>query len=219
MNASRHLTEAERHDVADNLAMAEPLFRAPEHLDHCASCAADVARIKGLMARFRETARPTDTGPDLWPEIQSRIERGKLLQLPSGLAQPAKTQLHSWRIVVGLAAAALLIVALPTLRRRSIDVPSVSATPEAVGVSFVADSARAYEQEATVLLNELEMRRAMMNPQTRALVDHDIAVIDKAIAELRDAIARDPNNAALRRLLASSYRQKVELLKRAGSSG
>ena len=63
------------------------------------------------------------------------------------------------------------------------------------------------------------MRRAMMNPQTRVLVDHDIAVIDKAIAELRDAIARDPNNAALRRLLASSYRQKVELVKRAGSSG
>jgi len=39
-----------------------------------------------------------------------------------------------------------------------------------------------------------------------------------AIAELKDAIVRDPNNPALRQLLATSYRQKVELLKRANAS-
>jgi len=42
--------------------------------------------------------------------------------------------------------------------------------------------------------------------------------VDVAIAELKDAIARDPNNPALRQLLATSYRQKVELLKRASAS-
>lgn len=83
----------------------------------------------------------------------------------------------------------------------------------------VADSTRAYEAEAQELLNQLQLQRAMMPPRTSASVDHDLAVIDSAIAELREAIARDPNNPALRRLLASSYRQKVELLKRVNGAG
>ena len=41
----------------------------------------------------------------------------------------------------------------------------------------------------------------------------------KAIAELKDAIAHDPNNPSLRRLLALSYRQKVDVLKRVGNAG
>ena len=57
-----------------------------------------------------------------------------------------------------------------------------------------------------------------MPPEARSSVDHDLRVIDDAIAEVKDALVRDPNNPALRRLLASSYRQKVELLKRANGA-
>jgi hypothetical protein len=50
-------------------------------------------------------------------------------------------------------------------------------------------------------------------------IDHDLRVIDGAIAELERAIERDPRNPALRALLAQSYKQKVDLLKRIGNAG
>jgi len=53
-----------------------------------------------------------------------------------------------------------------------------------------------------------------LRPDAAKALDHDLRVVDVAIAELKDAVARDPNNPALRRLLATSYRQKVDLLKR-----
>jgi hypothetical protein len=76
-----------------------------------------------------------------------------------------------------------------------------------------------YENESRRLLNELEMQRAMMPPTARASLDSDLVVIDRSIAELKDAVARDPRNVSLQRLLAASYRQKVELLERANNAG
>ena len=74
MNASRHLTEAERHDAADGTRSPEQSGDAAEHLGHCESCAADVARIKQLMTRIRELPAPANSGDDLWADIRSRIE-------------------------------------------------------------------------------------------------------------------------------------------------
>jgi hypothetical protein len=52
-----------------------------------------------------------------------------------------------------------------------------------------------------------------------ASIQRDLRVIDQAIGELQLAIERDPRNPALRQLLASSYRQKVQVLRRAGNAG
>ena len=207
-----HLTEAERHDAADGA----PELRdgVAEHLALCEVCAADVARVRELMSRVRAAPPPTDSGADLWPEIRSRIEREKIVQLPAaGTPPPARRTAHMvfW-VGGGLAAALLLVLALPQARR--VGKARVAADP--VELRLVADSARAYEREATILLKELELRRAMIHPQYRTSLDRDLRVIDDAILELEEAIVRDPNNPALRRLLAASYKQKVDLLKRVG---
>jgi len=88
-------------------------------------------------------------------------------------------------------------------------------------VSLVAavDSAHAYQEEAQALLNHFELQRATLRPELRQALDRDLKTIDVAIAELQDAIRNDPANPALRRLLASSYRQKVDLLKRVSNAG
>jgi hypothetical protein len=83
---------------------------------------------------------------------------------------------------------------------------------------LVADSVKSYEDEARVLLNRLEVQRAMLRPDAAASIDRDLKVIDSAIAELQEAIRNDPRNAALRHLLAASYRQKIDLLKRASNA-
>jgi hypothetical protein len=219
MNAQRHLTEAERHDAADGSLASEQQATVAEHLAQCASCADDVARVRNLMTRVREDSTHPDV--DLWPEIRSRIEREKIVQLPATTSEMpvvGRRPVGNWLALaaVGVAAALILVVALPISRGKGKAVPSTATAPMTPEVQLVVDSTRAYEREATILLNELELRRAMIRPQLRASLDHDLRTLDDAILELKEAIARDPNNPALRRLLASSYKQKVDLLKRVG---
>jgi hypothetical protein len=216
MNSSRHLSESERHDAADGVPAPDLSPDVAEHLGACEVCARDVARIKRLMTRIAEAPHAMDPGVDLWPEIRLRIEREKIIQLPSEPAavvtRPVVRYVR-WALVA--AAAAVLVVALPLARSKG---KAVQVQPTPVTnqeLILAADSARAYEREATVLLNELELRRALLPPSRRTSIDRDLTIIDQAILELKDAIARDPNNPALRRLLASSYKQKVDLLKRA----
>lgn len=189
--------------------------------------AADGARLRELMTHT--STPPPGVLDELWPGIKSRIEQTKLVAMESpreSPAEPAPGRARSgarraiW-IASGIAAT-ILVVALIQGGRRAKGATHDGAgvrSPSSATVTPVADSAQAYEQEANFLLNEMEMRRAMLPPRTAATVDHDLRVIDQAIAELKDAIARDPNNPALHRLLASSYKQKVELLKRVATAG
>ncbi|HEY9225649.1 MAG TPA: hypothetical protein VIP11_03310 [Gemmatimonadaceae bacterium] len=222
MNASRHLTEAERHEAADGSLAPDQQADITAHLEQCETCASDVARVKTLMTRLREMPSPVDTGPDLWPEIRSRIEQDKIVQLPATDTRSGTSNAFGRRALIvaaGLAAALLFVMLLPPSRGKGRALPPAAGSPAAVELQLAADSARTYEREATILLNELELRRAMLRPQQRSSLDRDLKIIDDAIVELKDAIARDPNNPALRRLLASSYKQKVDLLKRVGRPG
>lgn len=217
MTNSRHLTEAERHDIADGTLGADVPTDVTDHIAHCAECAADVTRVRQLMTRVREAPLPADPAGDLWPDIRTRIEREKIVQLSSAAVHGAGRSMFRVPILAaGVAAAVILVlIALPFVRTGKARLATPSAAP--IGeVRLAADSARLFEREATILLNELELRRAMIPPQRRTAIDHDLKVIDDAILELKRAIERDPNNAALLRMLASSYRQKIDVLKRAG---
>lgn len=219
MTALRHLNEAERQGAADGTLASEVASDVTEHLGTCDVCAADVARLRSLMTRIHDAPPPTALdGDDLWPAIRARIEAEKVAPLRDAPRSASiVTRRRAW-LTAGLAAAGVVLIALVVRRG-----PTRSATPDAVApgtsLTAVAESTRVYEEQARFLLNQLELRRALMRPQTAASVDHDLEVIDTAIAELERAIERDPNNIALRALLASSYRQKVDLLKRIGNAG
>jgi hypothetical protein len=222
-SALTHLSEAERHGAADGTLAPELVAAVGQHLEACDVCAADVARIKTLMTRMREA--PTvvgDHAADLWPGIRARIEQDKVASLHARRAASAEPRLRprrTWFAAAGVVAAGLL--AAVVIRRNTAPAPPVvegfgrgSAT-----LTAVAESTHVYEEQIRFLLNELELRRALMRPQTAASMNHDLEVIDNAIAELKRAIERDPNNIALRALLAQSYRQKVDLLKRITNAG
>jgi hypothetical protein len=225
-DANHHLTEEERQGVADGTLDADRLRAAEHHLAACDACARDVGSLRKLMARIPAPSPSDATAPavldDLWSSIRSRIEEAKVIPLdapPADVAPVTKRRRSAVWIAAAVAAAiGIVVVSLPPMRAsRDVTGPSVSIDTESDVVN-VADSTNAYEAEANALLNQLEMQRAMMPPEARSSVDHDLRVIDSAITEVRDALVRDPNNPALKRLLASSYRQKVELLKRASGA-
>jgi hypothetical protein len=216
MMPNPHLSEDERQQLADGSLGGDPLRDALDHLSGCNACAADVSRLRTLMTRVRNL--PTaDDADDLWPEIRARVEQSKIVPL----AAPNAVVASSLRpIALGVAAvAAGLVLAVVAIRPRTAPAVNASAADSSAAFTNVADSTQSYETEANTLLNELEMQRAMLRPGTSAAIDRDLQTIDRSIAELTAALVRDPNNPALRRLLASSYRQKVDLLKRATNAG
>lgn len=219
--AQSHLTEEERHAAAEGSLSAEQLSLVESHLGGCPACAHDIARIRTLMNRISDRAVPAPTAAldEAWPSIRKRIEASKVVPLSSNaipLDAGRRARRIGWAMVM---AAALVIVAVGMRVRAGAHRTAPDAlsgdTPSLIAA---ADSAHMYEEEAQTLLDQLELRRAMLRPEAVVAIDHDLRVVDSAIAELKDAIARDPNNPALRRLLASSYRQKVDVLKRVGNA-
>jgi hypothetical protein len=221
MTGERHLDEEDRQAAADGTLDADRMREAYAHLALCGECAADVHRLRMVLMRTREAPAVIDSQEDLWPAIRSRIDRSKVVPLGVSIAPGARVpQRRPWLAIASTAvAAALLIAALAEMQRwHPRDVAAEPRTTEAAFAS-AADSSRMYENEARRLLNELEMQRAMMSPAARASLDSDLVVIDRSIAELKDAVARDPRNVSLQQLLAASYRQKVELIERANNAG
>jgi hypothetical protein len=63
------------------------------------------------------------------------------------------------------------------------------------------------------LLRSLEAQH--LPPETMAIVQRNLAIIDVAIAELEAALEQDPGNQELARMLVSTHRKKAELVERA----
>jgi hypothetical protein len=209
-----HLSEAERHAAADGTLAPEHTTAVGQHLETCGACAADVVHIKTLMTRTREAPTSVaDDGGDLWPAIRARIEQDKVASLPGRRAMGGGRRRYVWLAAASVLAAGSIAV-IVVRRNATLAAPSVERVGAGTPFTAVAESTHVYEEQIKFLLNELELRRALMRPQTAASVDHELEVIDSAIAELKRAIERDPKNVALRALLAQSYKQKVDLLKR-----
>jgi anti-sigma factor RsiW len=218
-----HLSEEERQRAADGSLDAADRARVDAHLGVCRDCATDVARLTALKMRIDESKRAPATLmtelDGMWREIRQDIEGAKVVALDS--VEPAA---RSWRLrvdpwVIGVAASVAAITAVtviqivpPIVRSTSL---SVTAGVNADSVlRFADDSITSYREEADRLLDELQLQRARLAPGTRAAIDDDLKTVDLAIAELQAAVTRDPRNVALRTMLASSYRQKVDVLKK-----
>jgi len=72
-----------------------------------------------------------------------------------------------------------------------------------------------FDRATVELTRILATQRDRLSPETVALLERNLQVIDRAIAESRAALARDSGaaNTELRELVAAAARQKVELLR------
>ena len=222
MDSTSHLTEEERQRLVDGDGAVDQDGAVQAHLRACAACASDVAALQKITMRARQLAgeEPTIELAELWPGIRSRIESSKVVTMAS--EQTVKAARVPRRLGAMAGIAAVLVIAVWLVARtdfgggdRIARVPADTAAP----LQFVDDSVRVYKEEAQVLLDRLELTRSMLEPSAAAAIDKDLAVIDSAITELQTAIARDPRNPALQRLLAMSYREKIEVLLRVSNAG
>lgn len=187
------------------------------HLGTCDPCRRREQQLRRVLAHASALPRSVTPPRDLWPEIAERLERERSWGwLTSG-----------WR-PVGLAMAATLLMGLSVLLWKSQALPEVrtvqipEASPEATLVSgtaavsdpVLAAAERDYEAAANALLEALQQRRERLQPGTLAAVESNIEVIDRALAEVRQALAQDPQNLELSRMLVATHRKKVDVLSR-----
>jgi len=218
---TNHLTWEVLNDYVDEVLAPAERAAADAHVRECETCVAALTELRATVAEARALPATVMPPDELWNDVRATIEARKVAHLPAGMAS-ARSHARGWWMTPGkLAAAAVVLVAatasltaIAMNARVSPTTVVVQGTPSVtVSASWLA-SERAFQQNVLELREQLEVLHDHLSPATLVKVERALATIDLAIAEGREALLRDPANAALSELLASNYRQKIELLRR-----
>jgi len=87
--------------------------------------------------------------------------------------------------------------------------------PDPSSVALAAFSDPRYDATVAELQRILAEGRGQLDTSTVRILEQNLAIIDRALADARRAVAADPANSYLRSHLASTMRRKVDLLRRA----
>lgn len=212
-----HLSFDQLCDLADGALDATAEAAARDHLRACNECSAQLAELTSLATAT--AALPLEIAPpdDLWDDIRESIAPRVVRRSAVAWGLP---QLAAAGIVVAFASSALTAIAMRTRNPQVPIAPSVvsaaQATPNLAELptSLASDEGR-YTRSVDALQRVLAERRDSLAPSTIATVERSLAIADAAIAEAREALARDPANGALMQLFASNYERKIDLLRRA----
>jgi hypothetical protein len=202
-------------DWVDGTLAADQAAEVRVHLSGCPHCQEQERRMRQLLAHAASLPRSVTPPRDLWPGIARRVERERRWSRAGGM--PAWALAAAATVVVGLVAA-LWAGRTPTAVR-TVEIPA--ATPLARLASLpegsdpvVAAAERDYENAANALLEALQERQSEISPETLVRVRANLEVIDRALAELREALVKDPQNPELSHMLVATHRKKVDVLRR-----
>ena len=198
--------------------------RAPvaEHIAACDLCRSELESLQAIVARARELPRSVEPPAGAWAGIRSAIARDE-----SAVREPISAAGFGERRRPYLVAAAVLLAAVLSsagtawylsVRNPAGNLPAAiavntnSETPATLAAFTIEENN--YLRTASRLQDLLDQQEGSLAPETVAQLRASLHAIDDAIIEARNALARDPANKLLVEMLSSSYRQKVDLLRR-----
>ncbi len=243
---TRHIDDTQLNDYLEGL-LSEDVARAAEvHLAGCEECSGRLEALTLLLsdlAGLPEGATPTR---DLWPGVRAGIGAGlgqgeveiketladEDVAIPIWRGRSAATRRFSFSATQLLAAS----VVWALLSGGAVWMALTGGpNPEAVAVNDITPVAgersglgsilpamqlatTEYEQAIASLESVLEQGRDRLDPQTVATIEASLEIIDRAIGEARRALADDPNNPALNRLLIKHEQSKLRVLRQASAA-
>jgi hypothetical protein len=169
--------------------------------------------MRRLIANASSLPRVMPAPAGEWQRIRARLHGAG-----SGAARSAWWTRRSALLAAGLAlvVASSGITALLVGGRRDAAVPQTASVGKPAAVT---PRLAALEHEYATVTRDLERqlaeRKHTLAPETIAAVERSLRTIETAIAEAREALARDPGSETLARLLVAGHDQKVELLRHA----
>jgi hypothetical protein len=155
--------------------------------------------MNSLDERLAQLPRELPLERDLWPAIDAAITaegapRERPRRIPLALA-------------AGLAIA--LTAGIIGWQAGQSHSPVVASAPGTEGFAVPGDPE--YVKARATLERTYRDRLALLEPGTRDRIEHDLSIIRAANADIRHALAADPQSAVLNRLLASTWQQEFEL--------
>ena len=206
------------------------------HLRQCTACSDVLNDLKRVVARAQALeARPPRT--DLWPGVAVRIERtaqprrfsftlpqlaaaAVLLMAMSGgvvwlVVNRSAEASRSVAQMGGPASAALPVEREASAAQRVEREASAERNPIAIAPVNFADAQ--YDAAVSDLEKALRAGRGRLDKATITIVEHNLQLIDQAIAQAREALAADPANTYLSGHLVEARRRKLDLLRRAAA--
>lgn len=201
------------HDVTDSA-----------HRSRCGECATLWMELDAISA---QAAQLQDLAPsrDLWAGIEARLGEAS-----SHTADRSPRAAHHWfgapprRLAM---AASLLIAVTATVTWRvargpaaPTDLAAVAVPNDAAGALHLASltaSVTQMDREIAALQVIVAERRDALDPQTVAVLETNLQIIDAAIAESRAALAADPASQFLATQVTRAYDSKLTLLRDAAT--
>jgi anti-sigma factor RsiW len=187
------------------------------HLERCEDCAETLAGLRRVLRRAR-TLEDRPPAADLWAGVATRIgaptrrslasRRRFTFSLPQLLAAGVALA------VLSGSGAWLLHPASQTIAVQPLAVPSGAVPVTTVGGP---SAARSYDAAVDDLERILADGRERLDTATVRVLEQNLALIDRAIADARRAVAADSANMYLNTHLAETMRRKVDLLRQAAA--
>ncbi len=180
------------------------------HLATCGHCFATLADLRQVVAHAK-TLVDREPAKDLWPQIAGGIRRGVAAGRPA--VRPSGRR-FSFSVPQLLAASIALVLLSGTGAWLALKPDAVAVTPRP-GTPITPVSWTSRTDLAVAELQEaLAQNASRLDTATVRVIRENLAVIDRAIAEARFALEKDPGSTYLNLHLANTMRRKVELLRR-----
>jgi len=206
-------------DWLDGTLAPDAAREVEAHLAGCPSCRERERELRQVLAHAAALPRSVTPPRDLWPGIERRIGRGRPF---------AWTRRGAWSLAPLAAAAAVVLAVLSVLVHERAPQPahavvipspgpaadSYAIRPASVAIDpGLAEMERDYQAASNALLSALQQRKDDLSPETLESVERNLAVIDEALAEVHRALEKDPASPELGRMLMSTHKKKVEVLR------
>ncbi len=176
-------------DLVDDALDVGSAAALTAHLAGCTACARERDALLDLRRATRALSRAIAPDRDLWPAIARRTAPRRRIAVPVAIAASI--------------AAAFIGVAATKLAERALRDPAP--------VAFASMSA---PQGRALFVVQVMRPDPAVSPQTRAVVEHNLRVIQQALGEIEQAVEREPGDANLRQLLIAIHIQESALIER-----
>jgi len=191
------------------------------HLDECEQCNAMLTQLRGVVgwAQAYEGREPTR---DVWPEIVGEIRKSPraVINLDTEREQRAARRRFSVSQLIAAGISLLVVGAASWVLARStvpedrlVAVMDVSAPPEGVTVAAAIHAAQTYGPAIADLERVLLEEESTLDTATVRVLREKLAIIDHAMAEAQEALARDPNSGYLVDHYTGMMKKKLSVLR------
>jgi hypothetical protein len=147
-------------------------------------------KLDALIGRLPRAIAPAR---DLWPSVDARIALQRQRSRP-------------WELAVAAALAAVTVSAMFVGF-------SHDAQPRVAAPQWAYEQLdTAYQPLRQASLERYRMSADRLDPDLRKAVETNLAIIDRALAEIRSALANRPSDAALGQMLQRTYEQELAIV-------